>query len=293
VTAELVEEPVVAPAQERRQLERPDLLRRIAPDEQPEQVRALALVRGHPVHEAVEVAAVPGRDEPERDVAEEDERKQQRLDRRERDDDADHHDARARDPEQAVDRLERSPRALCLRPPQPVVEVRRLEREQVDLRRDVDYPVERAARDELAEHAAVLRLDGAGEVARDGDRDEGDELRDDVLEGAAGAGREHGVQDGLADEELRRDPERRDELEHGREQELRAAGLPDEPERVGEQPRQVAPRAARALGVHDVDPRARVAARLVGAVVRVAVGSAVECDDVCHALGQTAGITSS
>jgi hypothetical protein len=65
---------------------------------------------------------------------------------------------------------------VCLRAPEPVVEVGRLESEQVDTGCDVEHAVERAPADELAQHPAVLGLDGAREVECDGERDERDEL---------------------------------------------------------------------------------------------------------------------
>ena len=55
---------------------------------------------------------------------------------------------------------------------EPVVEVRGLEREQVDPSGDVEHPIEGAPAHELAEHAALLVLDRLREVERDGDGDE-------------------------------------------------------------------------------------------------------------------------
>ena len=89
--------------------------------------------------------------------------------------------------EEAVHDLERAELALRARAGQLVVEVGRLEREQVDPRRDVEHAVERAAPDELREHARLLVLDRAREVERDGDREQRGELGRDAGEVARAA----------------------------------------------------------------------------------------------------------
>ena len=76
------------------------------------------------------------------------------------------------DPEQPVHGLHRAELALGARALEPVVELRRLEREQVDPRGDVEHAVERAPADELAEDTALLGLDRLHEVECDRDRHE-------------------------------------------------------------------------------------------------------------------------
>ena len=117
---------------------------------------------------------------------------------------------------------------LCPGALEPVVEVRGLEGEQVDPRGDVEHPIERAPPHELAEHAALLVLDRLREVERDGDGDERREHRGELSERGARARTEHGVEHRLADEQLHDDPDRRQELEHGRDEEHVATRAPHE-----------------------------------------------------------------
>ena len=205
----LVVEPVVAAAQEAREVEGAHFLRRVAAHEHVLEVVALPLVRRHPAREVVEVARVERRDDPERDVADDDEGEQQRLEGGQREDEADSRNRRADDPEQAVDGLQRAELALGPRPLKPVVELRRFEREQVDPRGDVQHAVDRPAADELSEHTALLALDRAREVERDRDRDQRDENRSQVPEVGARAGVQHGLEHLLGDEELDDDADRR------------------------------------------------------------------------------------
>jgi len=234
--------------------ERAHLLRGVAARQDRLEVRPLSLVRRHAARELVVVARVLRRDDPERDVADRDEREQDRLERREREHDPDRRDDAPDQAEKAVDDLERAelPLRACAR--ELVVEVGRLEREQVDPRRDVEHPLERAPSDELREHACLLRLDRAREVERDRDQQQGGELRRDARQVARPARAEDRVEQRLRDQELRRDSRRRDELQRRRDHELAPAGAPDEPERVGEQAREVS-EAPALLRVHHLPPR--------------------------------------
>jgi hypothetical protein len=153
-----------------------------------------------------------------------------------------------------------------------VVEIRRLEREQVDARRHVEHAVERLAADELRKHTRLLRLDRTREVERDRDCEQCDELGRDSRQVAGLTRGENGLEEVLRDEQLGGDRDRRDELERRRDQELATPCAPDEPERIDEQTRQVAERAA-LLRVHHLPPRLPPAARLRRVAVRGALAS--------------------
>ena len=249
----LVVELVVEPPQERRQVERPQLLRLVAAEHQLLQVVALPVVRRHAEVEVVRVARVQARHVGERRVADQDEREQQRLQRCERCDDADGGHERADEPEQPVHGLQRAELALHSRALDLVVELGVLEVEQVGGGRHVEHAVECAPADELAEQPALLVLDRPGEVERDGQPDDRPEPREDVPEVVR-------VQDRLehlaGEQQLGAHRHGRQELDRRGDQELPAPRLPDERERALQQPRQLLPGALGALGPHHLLPGA-------------------------------------
>jgi hypothetical protein len=125
----LVVEAVVACPEEAREVERAHLLGGAPAHEDVLEVVALTLVRSHLAGEEIEVAGVPGGHDPEREVAHEDEREEERLERRQGGDDSDACDGGAENSKQAAHGLQRPELAVSPSSLKPVVEIRRLEGE--------------------------------------------------------------------------------------------------------------------------------------------------------------------
>jgi hypothetical protein len=154
------------------------------------------------------------------------------------------------------------------------MEVRILERDQVDARRDVDDAVERTTSGELAKHARLFRFDGLDHGQQDGDPDQDPEPGQD--RGEIAVGPDHGIDRLLSGKDLRADRECRDEREDRGDEEFPAARAPNEPNRSGDEPRQVAPGSLPALRVVNLDPRTGLLrALLARGLVTVAVDSRV------------------
>ena len=140
------------------------------------------------------------------------------------------------------------------RPDQPVVEVGRLEGEQVDPGGDVENAVERPSAHEFCEHSILLGQYRLREAQQHADADEGGELGDDRSDVVGLASDEHGVEEPLDDEELDDEPDCDRQLQRGCEQQLLSSGLRDETERVGDHSRKFT-QVPLGLRMHDVPPR--------------------------------------
>jgi hypothetical protein len=251
----LVVEAVVPGAQEPGEPERAHLLRRLAPAQQPGQVTALPVARGHCRPEPVERAAAPPARQPAGHQRQQRHRDQQRRHGEQRHRSADPAGERAAEPLQAEHQLRR-PHDPGLRPRRLVVEVRVVERRQVDRAGDVEDAVLRVALGELGHHPLRLAQHDAREPEHRRDDGQRDRARP---HGPQADSRALGLQDRLShappDHHLGSHPDAAEHLQPGHGDQLAPRRLPDNAHTRSGQPRQLPRRLPPARGVHLVDGR--------------------------------------
>ena len=256
----LVVEPVVPGPQERRQAERPDLLRRVAAGQQAGQVAALPVARGHDGAERIERAAAAAAGQPARDERQQRHRHQQRRHREQRDRRADRPGHGTPKPLQPEHHLRR-PHHPGLRPGGPVVELGLVEGGQVDRAGHVQDPVLGVTRGEFGQDPLLLAQDHPGQPEHRRDRAEQHRARPHAAQADARAGHTRlGDQQRLghvpAHHHLGRHPDPGEHLERRHRDQLARPRSPGDPHPGRDQARYLPGRTLLAMRVQLVDRRA-------------------------------------
>jgi hypothetical protein len=165
------------------------------------------------------------------------------------------HGGRGRDEaDEPVDDVRGAERA-ALGARDPVVERRVVERGKLDRARDVMDARLGVAAGELAEELLLTARERVGDHQQRRDGREGDERPGEVVPAAAGAvGLEHAREHLAAEQHRRGDTGGGERLDHEDGQQLAAPGRPQQPQRAGDDARQLAPRPV-VLGRLDVVDR--------------------------------------